>query len=155
MMANMGYDDQHPPAQTPGAISERGQVTPWHEDYEFPASVGPPEEQQVDETYEQFEERVLNKRAGHMYHIVKSKLNRSDKLFLSEMVHRNNRKQTAEDGEIRAQILVRSSFEEEGSCCLRMSAKSQFIWDQGIVLEGRRGGWRLGLEVGHVEGEDK
>jgi hypothetical protein len=52
-----------------------------------------PEEQQVDETYEQFEERVLNKRAGHMYHIVKSKLMRSDKLFLSEMVHRNNRKQ--------------------------------------------------------------
>nr|CAD7405598.1 unnamed protein product [Timema poppensis] len=96
MMANMGYDDQHPPAQTPGAISERGQVTPWHEDYEFPASVGPPEEQQVDETYEQFEERVLNKRAGHMYHIVKSKLNRSDKLFLSEMVHRNNRKQVAQ-----------------------------------------------------------
>jgi hypothetical protein len=52
-----------------------------------------PEEQQVDETYEQFEERVLNKRAGHMYHIVKSKLMRTDKLFLSEMVHRNNRKQ--------------------------------------------------------------
>jgi cohesin complex subunit SCC1 len=52
-----------------------------------------PEEQQVDETYEQFEERVLNKRAGHMYHIVKSKLTRADKLFLSEMVHRNNRKQ--------------------------------------------------------------
>jgi hypothetical protein len=52
-----------------------------------------PEEQQVDETYEQFEERVLNKRAGHMYHIVKSKLLRTDKLFLSEMVHRNNRKQ--------------------------------------------------------------
>lgn len=41
MLANMGYDDQHPPAQTPGAISERGVATPWHEDYEFPASVGP------------------------------------------------------------------------------------------------------------------
>jgi hypothetical protein len=40
-MANMGYDDQHPPAQTPGAISERGVATPWNEDYEFPASVGP------------------------------------------------------------------------------------------------------------------
>jgi hypothetical protein len=39
-MANMGYDDQHPPAQTPGAISERGVATPWYEDYEFPASVG-------------------------------------------------------------------------------------------------------------------
>ncbi|KDR16555.1 double-strand-break repair protein rad21 homolog isoform X2 [Zootermopsis nevadensis] len=96
LLANMGYDDQHPPAQTPGAISERGVATPWNEDYEFPASVGLPEEQQVDETYEQFEERVLNKRAGHMYHIVKSKLMRSDKLFLSEMVHRNNRKQVAQ-----------------------------------------------------------
>jgi cohesin complex subunit SCC1 len=40
LMANMGYDDQHPPAQTPGAISERGVATPWNEDYEFPASVG-------------------------------------------------------------------------------------------------------------------
>ncbi|XP_063227523.1 double-strand-break repair protein rad21 homolog isoform X2 [Bacillus rossius redtenbacheri] len=96
MMANMGYDDQHPPAQTPGAISERGVTTPWNEDYEFPASVGPPEEQQVDETYEQFEERVLNKRAGHMYHIVKSKLKRAESLALSDMLHRNNKKQVAQ-----------------------------------------------------------
>ncbi|KAJ8866497.1 hypothetical protein PR048_032340 [Dryococelus australis] len=96
MMANMGYDDQHPPAQTPGAISERGVTTPWHEDYEFPASVGPLEEQQVDETYEQFEERVLNKRAGHMYHIVKSKLKRAENFSLSDMLHRNNKKQAAQ-----------------------------------------------------------
>lgn len=41
MMANMGYDETHPPATTPGAISERGQNTPWHEDYELPVSVGP------------------------------------------------------------------------------------------------------------------
>lgn len=40
-MANMGYDEQHPPPTTPGAISERGQATPWNEDYEFPVSVGP------------------------------------------------------------------------------------------------------------------
>ncbi|KAK7864948.1 hypothetical protein R5R35_004933 [Gryllus longicercus] len=95
-LANMGYDDQHPPAQTPGAISERGVATPWHEDYEFPASVGPPEEQQTDETYEQFEERVLNKRAAHMYHIVKSRLQRADKLYFNDMIHRNNRKQVAQ-----------------------------------------------------------
>jgi len=38
----MGYDEHHPPAHTPGAISERGPATPWnHEDYEFPPSVGP------------------------------------------------------------------------------------------------------------------
>ncbi|XP_012522040.1 double-strand-break repair protein rad21 homolog [Monomorium pharaonis] len=93
----MGYDEQHPPAHTPGAISERGPATPWnHEDYEFPPSVGPQEEQQMDETYEQFEERVLNKRAAHMYHVIKNKLDTKDKLTLSEMAFKNNRKQIAQ-----------------------------------------------------------
>lgn len=40
MLANMGYDDQHP-AATPGAISEKGQATPWNDDYDFPHSAGP------------------------------------------------------------------------------------------------------------------
>lgn len=40
-MANMGYDVDHPPATTPGAISEKGQATPWHDDYDNPISVGP------------------------------------------------------------------------------------------------------------------
>ncbi|XP_012271464.1 double-strand-break repair protein rad21 homolog isoform X2 [Orussus abietinus] len=93
----MGYDEQHPPAHTPGAVSERGPATPWnHEDYEFPPSVGPQEEQQVDETYEQFEERVLNKRAAHMYHVIKNKLDTKDRLTLSEMAYKNNRKQVAQ-----------------------------------------------------------
>lgn len=93
----MGYDEHHPPAHTPGAISERGPATPWnHEDYEFPPSVGPQEEQQVDETYEQFEERVLNKRAAHMYHVIKNKLDTKDRLTLSEMAFKNNRKQVAQ-----------------------------------------------------------
>lgn len=47
----------------------------------------------MDETYEQFEERVLNKRAAHMYHVIKSKLDTKDKLTLSEMAFKNNRKQ--------------------------------------------------------------
>ncbi|XP_076628581.1 RAD21 cohesin complex component verthandi isoform X1 [Colletes latitarsis] len=107
-MENMGYDqaqpqvpylgyDEHPaPPHTP-AISERGPATPWnHEDYEFPPSVGPQEEQQVDETYEQFEERVLNKRAAHMYHVIKSKLDTKDRLTLAEMAYKNNRKQVAQ-----------------------------------------------------------
>lgn len=51
------------------------------------------EEQQVDETYEQFEERVLNKRAAHMYHVIKSKLDTKDRLTLAEMAYKNNRKQ--------------------------------------------------------------
>ncbi|KAK1134970.1 hypothetical protein K0M31_007736 [Melipona bicolor] len=92
----MGYDEHPPPPHTP-AVSERGPATPWnHEDYEFPPSVGPQEEQQVDETYEQFEERVLNKRASHMYHVIKSKLDTKDRLTLSEMAYKNNRKQVAQ-----------------------------------------------------------
>lgn len=49
----------------------------------------------MDETYEQFEERVLNKRAAHMYHVIKSKLDTKDKLTLSEMAFKNNRKQVS------------------------------------------------------------
>ncbi|XP_034173719.2 RAD21 cohesin complex component verthandi [Osmia lignaria lignaria] len=107
-MENMGYDqaqlqvptypgyDEHPPPPHTPAISERGPATPWnHEDYEFPPSVGP-EEQQIDETYEQFEERVLNKRAAHMYQVIKSKLETKDRLTLSEMAYKNNRKQVAQ-----------------------------------------------------------
>lgn len=51
------------------------------------------EEQQVDETYEQFEERVLNKRAAHMYQVIKSKLDGKDRLTLGEMSYKNSRKQ--------------------------------------------------------------
>ncbi|THK32942.1 double-strand-break repair protein rad21 homolog isoform X2 [Diachasma alloeum] len=92
----IGYEDQHPLAQTPGAVSERGPTTPWAEDYEFPPSVGPQEEQQVDETYEQFEERVLNKRAAHMYQVIKNKLDTKDRLTLAEMAYKNSRKQAAQ-----------------------------------------------------------
>ncbi|XP_039301291.1 double-strand-break repair protein rad21 homolog A [Nilaparvata lugens] len=97
MMANMGYDEHHPPV-TPGAISEKGNATPWNDDYELPVSVGPPEEQATDETFEQFEERVLNKRAAHFYHLVKTKMQSMEgtKLFLSDLTHRNNRKQVAQ-----------------------------------------------------------
>lgn len=94
-MANMGYDE-HMPAQTPaGAMSERV-GTPWHEDYDFPASVGHiGEEQLVDETDEQFEERVLNKRAAQMFSAVKSKVNRDEQIYLSDMTLRNTRKQVS------------------------------------------------------------
>lgn len=122
----VGYDDQNAAAQTPGAISERGgPASPWtHEDYEFPSSVGPvcapfppffriargtmlnlilglsyalqQDEQQTDETYEQFEERVLNKRAALMYTVIKTKLETKDRLTLSEMAYKNSRKQAAQ-----------------------------------------------------------
>lgn len=47
----------------------------------------------VDETDEQFEERVLNKRAYQMFLVVKQKFNNADTIILSEMCHRNRKKQ--------------------------------------------------------------
>ncbi|XP_074033651.1 RAD21 cohesin complex component verthandi isoform X2 [Leptinotarsa decemlineata] len=92
-MANMGYDEQlrgHTPA---GSMSERAH-SPWVGDYEYEA--GPVEEQQVDETDEQFEERVLNKRAYQMFTVVKQKFHQTDKITLTEMCHRNNKKQASQ-----------------------------------------------------------
>lgn len=92
-MANMGYDE-HMPAHTPGGAMSERVGTPWHEDYDFPASVGQAgDEQLVDETDEQFEERVLNKRAAQMFSHVKSKISRHEQLYLSDMTVRNTRKQ--------------------------------------------------------------
>uniref|UniRef100_A0A182QG97 Rad21/Rec8-like protein N-terminal domain-containing protein n=1 Tax=Anopheles farauti TaxID=69004 RepID=A0A182QG97_9DIPT len=88
--SNMGFD---------GNTSEEI-ANDWNGDYEFPSSVGaqthPNEEQQVDETIEQFEERVLNKRAAQMFLSVKSRLLKADQMMLSEMTHRNNKKQAAQ-----------------------------------------------------------
>jgi len=106
MMENMGYDgaveslQQHHIDHEP-AIPAIGSVmpnTPWGgEDYDFPPSVGPAEEQATDETYEQYEERVLNKRAVQMYHIVKSKLEVDSTIPFSTMCNqRNTRKQVAQ-----------------------------------------------------------
>ncbi|XP_075210065.1 RAD21 cohesin complex component verthandi isoform X2 [Lycorma delicatula] len=126
LMANMGYDEQHPPAMTPGAISEKGQATPWNEDYELPVSVGPAEEQATDETYEQFEERVLNKRAAHFYHLVKTKMQHTDKLYLSDLTHRNNRKQVAQKF---YSMLVLKKFQV-------LDMKQDSSYDEILLLKG-------------------
>lgn len=56
-----------------------------------------PDEQATDETFEQYEERVLNKRAAQMYHIVKSKLEVESAIPFSSMCTvRNTRKQVAQ-----------------------------------------------------------
>lgn len=47
----------------------------------------------MDETDEQFEERVLNKRAYQMFTVVRSKLQNANQITFSEMCHRNSRKQ--------------------------------------------------------------
>lgn len=46
----------------------------------------------VDETDEQFEERVLNKRAYQMFLVVKQKFNAADTINLSDMCYRSRKK---------------------------------------------------------------
>lgn len=53
----------------------------------------PGDEQMENETDEQFEERVLNKRAAQMFVSVRARLQKQDSIHLSEMTYRNNRKQ--------------------------------------------------------------
>lgn len=45
------------------------------------------------ETDEQFEERVLNKRAAQMFVAVRTRMQKSDSLYLSDLTIKNNRKQ--------------------------------------------------------------
>lgn len=47
------------------------------------------------ETDEQFEERVLNKRAAQMFLAVRARMQKVDSLYLSEMTIKNNRKQVS------------------------------------------------------------
>lgn len=95
--ANMGYEGH---AASPAREALHDDVhNEWNQDYEFPHSVGgqhPNEEQQVDETIEQFEERVLNKRAAQLFISVRSRLLKTDCMVLSEMTHRNDKKQAAQ-----------------------------------------------------------
>lgn len=50
------------------------------------------EEQQENETDEQFEERVLNKRAAQMFYVIRTKLVEKENLMLSEFTHRSSKK---------------------------------------------------------------
>ena len=71
------------------------------DDYYNPASMASikaaEEEQMQDgETIEEFEDRVLNKRAGHLNHLLQAKLQDSMSLHFSELTRRNIRKQAAQ-----------------------------------------------------------
>lgn len=55
----------------------------------------PGDEQLENETDEQFEERVLNKRAAQMFVSVRARMQSVDHMYLSEMTQRNNRKQVS------------------------------------------------------------
>ncbi|ALC39153.1 vtd [Drosophila busckii] len=73
--------------------------TDWN-DYDFPPSVGlphdPADAQMENETDEQFEERVLNKRAAQLFVDVRVHFNNHDQLTLSQLTNRNTRKQAAQ-----------------------------------------------------------
>lgn len=62
------------------------------------ASIRAAEEEQMQEgeTIEEFEDRVLNKRAGHLNHILQSKLEDSMTIHFSDLTKRNVRKQVAQ-----------------------------------------------------------
>ncbi|KAF8789606.1 double-strand-break repair protein rad21 homolog [Argiope bruennichi] len=68
------------------------------DDYGAPASVGPimPDEQMADETYEQFEERILTKRTTHLLHVIHNALDNNRSISFSELVKNNKRKQVAQ-----------------------------------------------------------
>lgn len=66
------------------------------DDYGAPTSVGPPDEQLADETYEQFEERILNKRTVHMLHTIRHPLECGRQVVFSDLVRNCNRKQVAQ-----------------------------------------------------------
>ncbi|XP_076355668.1 double-strand-break repair protein rad21 homolog isoform X1 [Tachypleus tridentatus] len=80
----------------PPVVNHKEQLVEEEEDYAAPPSVGPPEEQLADETYEQFEERILNKRTVHMLHIIQHGLKAGKKMRFSDLVRNNMRKQVAQ-----------------------------------------------------------
>lgn len=115
-MDNMGYDGHHNAPVTPGLPSPRGNATPWRDqDYDYPASVGPvsraisyyalklfcvynnvfkvEDQQAPHETNEQYEERVMNKRANQLYHTIKMRFAQKDSLVFDDLTYRNRRKE--------------------------------------------------------------
>lgn len=68
-------------------------------DYAFPSSIEMQnnfDEQMENETSEQFEERVLNKRAAQLFYAVRSRMVKQECLVLSEITVKNSRKQAAQ-----------------------------------------------------------
>ncbi|XP_063542864.1 double-strand-break repair protein rad21 homolog [Cydia strobilella] len=85
-MTNLGYEDNN------------GHQSPQH-DYDLPPSVenGEEGEREAGETDEQFEERVLNRRAAQLFAVMRPKLAADLQLAFTELAPRhNNRKQVAQ-----------------------------------------------------------
>ncbi|KAL0831956.1 hypothetical protein ABMA28_001459 [Loxostege sticticalis] len=85
-MTNLGYDDQHP------------HQSPQH-DYDLPPTPENAEEgeREAGETDEQFEERVLNRRAAQLFAVMRPKIAAGMQLTFVDLAPRhNNRKQVAQ-----------------------------------------------------------
>ncbi|GAB6029816.1 hypothetical protein CHUAL_005528 [Chamberlinius hualienensis] len=86
--------------QTMDHLQHQEPPLPYHDDEEddfgCPVSVGPPEEQGADETYEQFEERILNKRAQQMLYVVQRQFSRQNHVRFNELARNCTRKQVAQ-----------------------------------------------------------
>ncbi|XP_072929287.1 uncharacterized protein vtd isoform X2 [Epargyreus clarus] len=85
-MTNLGYDDQ------------QGHQSPQH-DYDLPLSIDNQDEgsREAGETDEQFEERVLNRRAAQLFSAMRPKLAAGLQLAFADLAPRhNNRKQVAQ-----------------------------------------------------------
>ena len=105
-MENMGWDatGNGPPTNGPPSM---GAPTPYRDDDDFDGySIGPlsvrgddfaEDQRGEEETQEEYEDRVLNKRAAHLTNILKSKLtDDSQSIAFDGMTRRNNRKQVAQ-----------------------------------------------------------
>ncbi len=100
-MSNMGYNEGAP---TPGGPASMGAPTPYRDDdYYGPNSVASnraneDDQMQEGETIEEFEDRVLNKRAGHLNKILHSKFDEKSELGFKELApsRRHLRKQAAQ-----------------------------------------------------------
>lgn len=51
------------------------------------------DQQAPHETNEQYEERVMNKRANQLYHTIKMKFSQKDTLVFDDLTYRNRRKE--------------------------------------------------------------
>lgn len=51
------------------------------------------EQQAPHETNEQYEERVMNKRANQLYHTIKMRFSQKDTLVFDDLTYRNRRKE--------------------------------------------------------------
>ncbi|RWS11824.1 double-strand-break repair protein rad21-like protein [Dinothrombium tinctorium] len=67
-----------------------------HFEFEQPMSVGPPEEMMPDETAEQYEERMRNKRTNVLLRFMSNQLDEEGSVSFSRLVHHNRRKQVAQ-----------------------------------------------------------